>query len=161
LAARTGSTEDAKEILQEAYVKILVLDRSVAISCLEAYLWRIAVNLAVDRGRRQALDQRFRCALPINERQEFSAEAIVEASERLTIVERAISELPARCLEAFVLHIHNDMTFAEVGREMGISERMAKKHLARALEYLQSCLAAAEETRGAQYAGRECAPPGP
>lgn len=150
LAARAGSTEDAKEILQEAYVKILALDRSVAISHLEAYLWRIAVNLAVDRSRRQALDQRFRCALPIDERQEFSTDAIVEARERLSIVERAISELPARRREAFVLHIGSGMTFAQVGREMRISDRMAKKHLARALEYLQSCVAAAEETRGAR-----------
>ena len=63
---------------------------------------------------------------------------------------RAIGELPARCLEAFVLHIENGMTFAQVGRELGISDRMAKKHLARALEYLQSCAAAAEETRGAR-----------
>lgn len=155
LAARTGSTEDAKEILQEAYVKMLMLDRSVTIGRLEAYFWRVAVNLAVDRGRRQALDQRFRGALPIDERQEFSTDAIVEARERLTIVERAISELPARCLEAFVLHIQNGMTFAEVGREMGISERMAKKHLARALEYLQSCLAAAEETNDTLRAYRK------
>lgn len=144
LTARTGSAEDAKEIVQEAFSKLLVLDRSGSIRHMVAYLWRIAVNLAIDRGRRQALHQRFLGAPPIAESQEHSAEAIAEARERLTIVEHAIAELPARCLEAFVLHVENGMTFAEVGREMGISDRMAKKHLARALRYLRLCLDAAE-----------------
>ena len=62
----------------------------------------------------------------------------------------AIGELPRRCLEAFVLHVLKGLTFDEVGREMGISDRMAKKHVARALEYLQTCLDAANETRSAR-----------
>jgi RNA polymerase sigma factor (sigma-70 family) len=151
LTLRTGSVEDAKEIVQEAYAKMLALDRPGTISFLAGYLWRIAVNLAIDRRRQQALDERFRCAaLPPVDKQEFSAESIVEARERLAIVERGIGELPPRCLEAFVLHVLNGLTFDDVGREMAISGRMAKKHVSRALEYLQTCLYAANETRSAR-----------
>ena len=106
------------------------------------------MNLAIDRKRHYALHERFRRATaPRVETQDLSAESIVEARERLAIVERAIGELPPRCLEAFVLHVLKGMTFGEVGREMGISDRMAKKHVARALEYLQSRLDAANEPR--------------
>lgn len=141
LAVRTGSVEDAKEIVQEAYAKMLALDRPGTISFLAGYLWRIAVNLAIDRRRQGALLERFRrVAPPPEEKEEPSAEAVVEARQRLAIVERAIGELPPRCLEAFVLHVLKGMTFDEVGREMGVSGRMAKKHVARALEYLQGCL---------------------
>jgi len=148
LTLRTGSREDAKEILQEAYAKLLALDRPGTISFLAAYLWRIAVNLATDRRREQAHHERFRrAALPRMEKQEFSSESVADARERLAIVERAIGELPARCMEAFVLHVLRDLTFQQVGREMGISDRMAKKHVARALEYLQACLDAANETK--------------
>lgn len=147
LTARTGSAEDAKEIVQEAYVKMLTRDRPGTISVVAGYLWRIAVNLAIDRKRHHVLHERFmRAAVSATERQEFSAESVVEARERLQIVERAIGELPPRCLEAFVLHVLQGLTFDEVGREMGISDRMAKKHVARALEYLQTCLDAASET---------------
>jgi RNA polymerase sigma factor (sigma-70 family) len=145
LTGRVGSAEEAKEILQEAYVKLLVLDRAGSIRDMVAYLWRIAVNLAIDRGRRHALYQRYCSALPIGDDQEFSAEVIAEARERLTIVEHAIGDLPARCREAFILHVQSGMTFVEVGREMGISDRMVKKHFARALRYLRACLDAAEE----------------
>lgn len=151
LAVRTGSTEDAKELLQEAYAKLLALDRPGTISILAGYLWRIAVNLSIDRGRQRTLHQHFtRTALLFARKQDFSAESIAEARERLAIVERAIGELPARCLEAFILRVQEGLPFAEVGKKMGISDRMAKMHVARALEYLQSCLDAADTTRSAQ-----------
>lgn len=145
LSVRTGSAEDAKEILQEAYAKVLALDRPGTISLLAGYLWRTAVNLAMDRRRKRALQARaFRSTLPLAETRELSAEAAVESRERLAIVEWAIGQLPPRCLKAFVLHVLNGLTFDEVGREMAISARMAQKHVARALEYLQSCLDAAD-----------------
>lgn len=151
LAVRTGSVEDAKEIVQEAYAKMLALDRPGTISFLAGYLWRIAVNLAIDRRRQQALHERLRrSALPSVETRESSAESRADARERLAIVERAIGNLPPRCLEAFVLHVLKGRTFDEVGREMSISGRMAKKHVARALEYLQTCLDVANETRGSR-----------
>ena len=151
LTLRTGSVEDAKELVQEAYAKMLALDRPGTISFLAGYLWRIAVNLAVDRGRQRALHERYtRAALPRTETREVSAEATVEARERLAIVEQAITNLPRRCFEAFVLHVLQGLTFDEVGREMDISGRMAKKHVARALEYLQACLDEADVTRGSR-----------
>jgi RNA polymerase sigma factor (sigma-70 family) len=148
LAVRTGSVEDAREIVQEAYAKVLALDRPGTISLLAGYLWRTAVNLAMDRWRERAHRERFaRSTRPLERREEKSAESTVESQERLTIVERAIGNLPPRCLQAFVLHVLKGLTSPEVGREMGISEQMARKHVARALEYVQFCLDAADETR--------------
>ena len=148
LTLRTGSVEDAKEIVQEAYAKMLALDHPGTISFLAGYLWRIAVNLAIDRGRQRATQERYtRAAQPHTETRDFSAETTVEARERLEIVERAIENLPARCHEAFNLHVLQGLTFDDVGREMSVSKRMAKKHVARALEYLQSCLDEADVAR--------------
>lgn len=147
VSVRTGSVEDAEEIVQEAFAKMLALDRPGTISFLASYVWRVAVNLAIDRRRQRVLQERYTRALPQAETRVLSAESTVEARERLAIVERAIGDLPPRCLEAFVLHVLNGLTFDEVGREMKISGRMAQKHLARALEYLQSCLDAADGAR--------------
>jgi RNA polymerase sigma factor (sigma-70 family) len=151
LSIRTGSTEDAKEILQEAYARVLALERPGTISLLAGYLWRSAVNLAMDRKRKRTLQERmFRSTVSLAETREVSAEVTVESRERLAIVERAIGELPPRCLEGFVLHVLNGLTFEEVGHEMRISARMAQKHVARALEYLQSCLDTADGKKGAR-----------
>jgi DNA-directed RNA polymerase specialized sigma24 family protein len=53
--------QEAKEVAQEAYVRLLSLEDSGAVSFLRAFLFKTAANLAVDRIRsrnrqRQALD---------------------------------------------------------------------------------------------------------
>lgn len=148
LTIRTGSAEDAKEVLQEAYAKLLALDRPGTISLLAGYLWRTAVNLAMDRRRRKALQDGFnRSAVLLGEKLDASAESTCEARERLAIVERALGELPPKCIEAFVLHVLNGLKHDEVGQKMGISPETARKYVARSLEYLQTCLDAADVTR--------------
>lgn len=149
LMARTGSKEEAREVAQEAYAKLLALDTQGPISFLAGYLWRVAANLAIDGKRRRAVRERFAGVEGLDgEGLEPSAERVVEARQRLAIVERAIDELPPRCLEAFQLRVLNGLRFEEVGREMRISDRMAKTYVARALQYLQSCLDAADTPGG-------------
>lgn len=148
LALRTGSAEDAKEIAQEAYAKVLALDRPGAVSFLVGYLWRIAANLAIDRSRQlaaraRANDARLRSA----EKTSASTERVVESRQRLAVVEKAISELPARCRQAFLLRIVEGQRYAQVGQVMGITDRMAKIHVARAMEYLQYCVDSSESPR--------------
>ncbi len=149
LMARTGSKEEAREVAQEAYAKLLALDTQGPISFLAGYLWRVAANLAIDGKRRRAVRERFAgCEGQDGEGLEPSAERVVEARQRLAIVERAIEELPSRCLKAFQLRVLNGLRFEEVGREMRISDRMAKTYVARALQFLQSRLDAADAPAG-------------
>jgi RNA polymerase sigma factor (sigma-70 family) len=148
LALRTGSAEDAKEIVQEAYAKVLALDRPDTVSFQVGYLWRIAANLAIDRKRQRVARARLASvALQPTDRCSPSTESVVESRERLAIVQKAVAQLPPRCRQAFLLRIFEGLRFAQVGKEMGISERMAKVHVARAMEYLQDCLESAEAVR--------------
>lgn len=148
LALRTGSADDAKEIVQEAYAKVLALDRPGTVSFLAGYLWRVAANLAIDRSRQRAVRSRLDgLAAQPTSGSAPSTEAIVESRERLAIVERAVGQLPPRCYQAFMLRIVEGRRFAQVGSEMGITERMAKIHVARAMEYLQHCIDTAEAPR--------------
>ncbi len=141
LMLRVGSKEEAREIAQEAYAKLLALDRPGSISFLAGYLWRTAANLAIDRRRQRTVRQRFAdVAVQGEEKLAPSAERVAEGRQRLAIVERALGELPPRCLEAFTLRVLDGMRFDDVAREMRISDRMAQIYVARALEYLQCCL---------------------
>jgi len=151
IAVRTGSVEDAKEIVQEAYVRTLAMERPGTIRFLPGYLWRIATNLAINHRKQQADRARLWRAAPLSVTEdEPSAERRIEGQERLAIIERALMRLPPKCREAFVLHVLRGLKFDEVGRVMAISERMAYKHVGRALEYLQSCLDGDDETRSAR-----------
>src|SRR5690606_37648629 len=53
LAARLKDEQAAREVAQEAYVKVLQLEQPGAVSFLRSYLFKVASNLAVDRLRQQ------------------------------------------------------------------------------------------------------------
>jgi len=150
LTARMGSAEDAREVAQEAYAKVLALDLPDTVSFLAGYVWKTAGNLATDRKRQQAtrsrLDERTQAGTEGHAR---SPEATVYAQQRLELLSKAMEELPARRREAFVLRVLQERSFQEVAQCMNIDERKAMLYVAKALKHCQDYLAAAEATRRA------------
>src|SRR5579862_9318697 len=55
LRARLGSDAEARDVAQEAYVRLLELDNLSAVGFLRAYLFRVAANIAIDRQRHNAV----------------------------------------------------------------------------------------------------------
>jgi RNA polymerase sigma-70 factor (ECF subfamily) len=52
LAGRLASEQDAKEVAQEAYVRVLQLDKPEGVSFLRAFLFKTAANLAAAPRKR-------------------------------------------------------------------------------------------------------------
>ena len=138
LYARLRNEQEAREVAQEAYVKLLELERRNAVSFLRSYLFRVAENLAVDRIRqrrsRGRLDQ-------LDSLDDFLSEATGEraaiAGQELALLKRAVEELPSKYQQAFRLHKLEDRSFAEVATTMALTERMVRKYVARALVYIR------------------------
>ena len=135
---RTGSLEEAKEIVQEAYVRVLVVARGEAIHDLDRYLWRCALNIMIDRRRKERNRDRLVRALSAKPEQFApSAEITADARERLALIAEAVHTLAPKCQQAFLLRVVRSLPFEEVGHEMKISSRMAKIYVARSLEELR------------------------
>jgi RNA polymerase sigma factor (sigma-70 family) len=138
LYARLKNEPEAREIAQEAYVRLLQLDAPQAAGFLRAYLFRIAENLAFDRLRQRRSRGRLDTLLSLEELNlEASPERLAIAREELALIEQAVSELPAKCQEAFRHHRLADIPIGDVARRMSVSERMVRKHIARALVYIR------------------------
>lgn len=138
LSRRTGSRAEAEDIIQDAYVRILASARTDAIQALDRYLWRSALNIATDHGRTRQRWNRIAETLSMQEAQVTpSAEAAADAQERWNLLNQAVSELPSREHQAFILRIAQGLPFEDVGQAMRISSRMAKIYVARTLVYLQ------------------------
>jgi len=147
LTARTGSTHEAREVAQETYARLLELDRPEAVGFLAGYMWKIAANLVLERARSRANRARLNRLVLVASEQEQSAqspETLLYTEQQLRLVEAALERLPPKCIEAFVLRIIQDLSFKEVAARMGLSERMAKIHVARAAQACQNYLDAAE-----------------
>jgi RNA polymerase sigma-70 factor (ECF subfamily) len=139
LVSRVHDIQDAKEIAQEAYVKVLQLEpKNGAIGYLRSYLFRTAENLAVDRLRqrrsRNRIDQLESTELLFVEGREMQTAL---AKQELALLKCAVTELPGRCREAFRLHKIEDRPLDDVAKMMDVSERMVRKFIGRALVYLR------------------------
>jgi RNA polymerase sigma factor (sigma-70 family) len=152
LATRLRSVQEAKEVAQEAYVRLLSLEDSGAVSFLRAFLFKTAANLAVDRIRsrnrqRQALD----AGLYDESREAPTPDREAATAQEMEIVRRLVAELPPKCRRAFLLHRVHGAEFSEIAKEMGLSERMVRHYVLRAVLY---CRAGLDAAQGCKESGR-------
>lgn len=139
LVGRLKNEQEAKEVAQEAYVKVLQLEPTHgAVSYLRSYLFRVAENLAVDRIRQRRARSRLDNLDSLDDFfEEPRAERAAIAEQELVFLRRVVTELPERCRQAFELHKLEDRPFEEVAERMAVSERMVRKFVSRALVYIR------------------------
>lgn len=152
LALRLRSQQEAKEVAQEAYVRLLKLDQPGAVSFLRAFLFKTAANLAVDRIRHEQTERR------IAQETKFldelgcgsgpNPEQSANDAQELKLAERLIDELPAKCRRAFLLHKVYGLDFPDIAKQMGLGERMVRTYVVRALLYCRAGLDAARAGKG-------------
>jgi RNA polymerase sigma factor (sigma-70 family) len=137
LTCRLRSAQEAKEVAQEAYVRLLQLDAPAGVSYLRAYLFKTAANLATDRLRSSARRERVNQLnfFDTVEAVEPSPERSVLAEQELVTILGILGELPARCRYAFVMHRFYGHSIAEVAGSMGLSVRMVQLYVERALAF--------------------------
>lgn len=148
LSARLGSYQDAREVAQEAYVRLLNLDRPGAANFLKALLYKTAANLAIDRLRHQRLvtgHQRASSRSP--DLFASPADAVPAALDDIRILSRALSELPPPCRSAFLMSRVESLDSSEIAVRLGITDRAVRKYVSRALVFLQLQLQAAHTPR--------------
>ncbi|WP_340681110.1 RNA polymerase sigma factor [Paraglaciecola sp.] len=136
LRTRLQSDSDAHEVAQEAYVKLLALDKPGAVSYLRSYLFKVAANLAIDRLRAKQTAQKHQPLLFFDEKYP-SEEQTALVNEKVKLVSGFINELPLKCKKAFMLSRYHGMSTEEIANVMRLSDRMVRKYLVRATEHCQ------------------------
>ncbi len=141
LQARLRSPQEAHEVAQEAYVRLLSLDEPGAVSYLRAFLFKTAANLAVDRLRREEIQLRATTAPVFREIIDLrTPERHAAATQDLERLERLVAALPAKCRRVFVLHRFYGQDVESIAQEMKLSKRMVQTYMVRALLYCQKGL---------------------
>ena len=139
LRARLRSNEEAKEVAQEAYVRLLQLDQPQAVSYFRAFLFKTAGNIAIDRLRKDSRDKN-RTVFPFFEEQTPSAEQTEIQSETIRRVSECMDDLPPKCRKAFLLSRIYGMSTREVASQMHMTPRMIRNYLIRATLHIESCV---------------------
>lgn len=146
LTRRLGSVEDAQEIAQDAFVRILRLQNADEIDNARAFLYQVASNLAVDQLRRRSLHARFVAEEDASARDGgepagvATPEDLVAAREQLSRMYEAIDRMPLRPRQALMLHRLKGLSYAEIAREMQVSVSSVEKYILEALKFLRHML---------------------
>jgi RNA polymerase sigma factor (sigma-70 family) len=132
-----GCPDQASDSLHDAWLRLGDMEMPATVSYPEAYIYRMACNLALDRIRNS------RSCQSLADINDFEAlvdplpgpDQIAEARSELAAVERAIQRLPSQCQSVlFGLRI-NDLTRDEVALRLGLSLRRVDTVLRQTLDY--------------------------
>jgi RNA polymerase sigma-70 factor (ECF subfamily) len=129
-----GSSETAKEIVQEAFLRTYRQGESV--TTLRAFLFSTARNLAANEYRHRRTMERnalgnFSLSGVKTEHESLEAESLRDERNRLIL--EAIDRLPPQCRAAFTLRVFHECSYKEVAERLGISAKTVEKHIARGL----------------------------
>lgn len=136
LRQRLRVREDAADVAQEAYLRMMQYEGSRKITSPSSMLFRIAINVANDLGRaekaRRASDQTSIDSLDLPSDRP-APEREIAAQQDLDILYDVIDHLPPKCQRVFLLSRVQRMTYPEIARHCGISVKMVEKHISHAL----------------------------
>ena len=139
LQCRLNSHSDAQEVAQEAYLRMLTLHNREEVDSLRGYLFKIAGNLAIDRLRKRKVRNEFAAEQAHDEPVvETSPDRHAMAAEQVVGLRRALTELPPKASQAFVMHVIEGRDFGTVAQTMKLSERMVRYHVANALAHCRA-----------------------
>lgn len=139
LARRMGPTDDAHDVLQEAFARLLSSRPPALAERPEAYLQQVVRNVLIDRFRRgqstppsDPLWEDNDAALGVEPRQEWA----IEASDAMKRYRAVLEELPARTREIFELNRTDELTYQQIAGRYGVTVKAIEYHMSKALQRL-------------------------
>lgn len=130
----------ARDVVHDLYIKLAakpdVLRQKRSI---KAFLCRSAINLGIDRLRRE---NREAWLFSGTEKEALTVACVgpapdraLEIEARIAVLREAIAELPERRRVAFILHRLNHLSPDEISTKLRISRNMVDRHLRRAFAH--------------------------
>jgi RNA polymerase sigma-70 factor (ECF subfamily) len=134
LSQRVGNRAEAEDLAQEIYLRLLRVERKDLIRSPQALLFRIASN-AVYEWRLLARNRLPHSPTELEALETIDDEpaADIWRAELALALSAALERLSPNCRAAVLLHRREQLTYSEVGLQLGISVAMVKKYLSQGL----------------------------
>lgn len=146
LRSRLPHGDQAQDLAQEVYLRLLRIDDLQLIRNPRAFALRLAANVAHE-WRMLARNRMPHSGEPL---QELVAERgnpaeTVELESDLARLSQSLCGLSPKCQLVLLMHRRDGMTYQEIATELGLSVAMIKKYLARGLAACNKHLARERE----------------
>ncbi|MDO7843597.1 RNA polymerase sigma factor [Sphingomonas immobilis] len=142
LGSRSG--DEAGDIVQRTFVRFSEMpgEKRSVLASPAGYLRRIAANLSIDNGRKNARTSKLDVPFEDVELVAPDQVAALEARDMLRRLEVAIQRLKPRTREIFLAHRVDGYSYAEIAARTGLSVKCIEKHMSRAIAYIDRVLSA-------------------
>lgn len=129
-----GCSQQAADLAQDTFLRLLVRGQPVSDRAPRALLARIARGLVIDHWRRDALERAYLEALTqLPEASHPSPEVRHEALQCLERIAQMLDGLKPAVREAFLLYQLGGLNHLQVAEKLGVSSRTVERHVASAL----------------------------
>jgi RNA polymerase sigma-70 factor (ECF subfamily) len=142
--ARTGSSAEAEDIVQDIYMKLATVDPTL-IGNPAAFLYKLGTNIHLDRlrtqRRAQSRDGAYLNVYAAGSADEPTAdspspEESWASRKQLAEVMAVVKSFPPQRLRVFTMHKLEGLSYGEVAGALGISKSAVEKHMMAALRQL-------------------------
>lgn len=126
----TGSTEAAKDIVQEVFIKVWEKKEMLAeIKQFDAYIYVLARNRTLNYLRQLASERVKKMKSLEDSLQAPFQEEAEEAVDYHALLDEAVDHLPPQQQTAYLLSRRKRQTYQEIARQMDLSGETVKKYL--------------------------------
>lgn len=129
LSRRLGAHAEVEDLAQEAFLRLLRVERAELIRNPHAYLNQVAANVLLE-WRLRARQQRPHSShalesLTVDE----SLEDEIAQQSTTRLMREAVRELTPLCQAVVLLRSQQDLTNEQIAARLGISRRVVKRHI--------------------------------
>ncbi|WP_256361418.1 sigma-70 family RNA polymerase sigma factor [Methylomonas koyamae] len=140
LEKRVQDRLQAEDHAHDTFLSVIASNQTSNLHEPRAYLVTIAKRLLINHWRRATIEQAYLERLAAHpEQMAPSPEENAVILETLREIDDLLCQLPAKVRKAFLMAQLDGLTYAEIGRRLGVSDRMVRKYMAQAM--LQCLLA--------------------
>jgi RNA polymerase sigma-70 factor, ECF subfamily len=124
-----GDPDEAKDITSEAFIRLWTTKNEIIVDTVKAYLFKIARNLFLQKRRNKKQNIELHPDLIDSNPQ---PDSLAEVRSELNNVLQAIKELPEIDRLALIMKSHDNLSYQEISRVLGISVSAIKVKIHRA-----------------------------
>lgn len=132
LARLLSNPQDVEDVVQEAYIRAHLAERSSQIEQPKSYLFKVARNVALNQIRqsmRRPTDYLEDYHPSDVMRQDSSLEDEVMAQEKFEVLCAAIATLPPQCRKIYLMRKVYAMAYKEIAVSLGLSVKTVEMHI--------------------------------
>jgi RNA polymerase sigma-70 factor (ECF subfamily) len=136
LVRRLRGSQQAQDLAQEAYLRLLRVERAELVRQPRAYLYRIAVNLVSEfrlRARREPITYDSETVAELAEIAGVETNSDAQRAADAEQVEALLEQLPPLYRAILILRKRDGLSYPEIAQQLDISVHTVKKYLARAV----------------------------